>query len=65
MKPSLIGVVVGIALGFAGAFGGWGAFLIVGLLTAVGYLVGRVVQGDLDLTPYLSGRTSARERSRR
>ncbi|HEY9475156.1 MAG TPA: hypothetical protein VIS06_15085 [Mycobacteriales bacterium] len=65
MNPSLIGLLVGLALGFAGAFGGWGAFLIVALLAAVGYLVGRVVQGDLDLTPYLSGRASERARSRR
>lgn len=56
MSPSLIGLVVGIALGFAGAFGGWGAFVIVALLTGVGYLVGRMVQGDLDLSPYLTGR---------
>lgn len=61
MRPSLTGLLVGISLGFAAAFGGWGALVIVALLSAVGYLVGRAVQGDLDLSPYLSGR----ERSRR
>lgn len=56
MGPSLIGLLVGIALGFAAAFGGFGAFAIVAILTIIGFVVGKVVEGDLDLTPYLSGR---------
>lgn len=60
MSPSLTGLLVGIALGFAGAFGGWGAFVIVALLAGVGYLAGRMVQGDVDLSPYLTGRGRTR-----
>ena len=56
MSPSVIGLVVGIALGFAAAFGGFSAFAIVAILAVVGYVVGKVVEGDIDLSPYLSGR---------
>jgi len=40
----------GIALGFAGAFGGWSAFVIVLVLGLVGYVAGRALTGELDLT---------------
>ena len=60
MHPSLVGLVVGIALGFAGAFGGLDAFLIVALLGLVGFIAGRVAEGQLDLTPYLGGRDRSR-----
>ena len=56
MHPSLVGLLVGIALGFAGAFGGFNAFLIVAILGLVGFVAGRVVEGQIDLTPYLGGR---------
>ena len=60
MRPSFIGLLVGIALGFAGAFGGFNAFLIVGILGLVGFVAGRVVEGQIDLTPYLGGRDRSR-----
>lgn len=56
MSPSLTGLIVGIALGFAGAFGGFLALVIVAVLAGAGYLIGRAIQGELDLTPYVSGR---------
>jgi hypothetical protein len=56
MLPSFIGLLVGIALGFAGAFGGFNAFLIVAILGLVGFIAGKVVEGQIDLTPYLGGR---------
>jgi hypothetical protein len=55
MHPSLVGLLVGIALGFAGAVGGFDAFLIVALLGLVGFIAGKVVAGQIDLTPYLGG----------
>lgn len=60
MRASLIGLLVGIALGFAGAFGGFGVFVIVAVLGAVGFIVGKVIDGELDVTPYLSGRGRSR-----
>jgi hypothetical protein len=56
MRPSVIGLLVGLALGFAAAFGGFGAFLAVAVIGLIGFLVGMVVEGQLDLTPYLGGR---------
>jgi hypothetical protein len=60
MTASVIGLAVGIALGFAGAFGGFGAFAIVAVLGLVGLVVGRVIDGELDLTPFLSGSRNRR-----
>jgi len=60
MHPSFIGLLVGIALGFAGAFGGFNAFLIVAIVGLVGFVAGRVVEGQIDLTPYLGGRDRSR-----
>ncbi|SDH25625.1 hypothetical protein SAMN05421505_11337 [Sinosporangium album] len=48
---SVTGMVVGIVLGVAAAFGGLGAFLLVLVLGAVGFLVGRIVEtGGVDLS---------------
>jgi hypothetical protein len=48
-------MLVGMALGFAGVIGGFGAFLIVAFLAVVGFVVGKVVEGQIDLSPYLGG----------
>ena len=49
MNATQTGLLAGLALGLAGAFGGLGAFLIVLVLGAVGLLVGRALDGQLDL----------------
>ncbi|WP_393084967.1 hypothetical protein [Streptomyces sp. LN704] len=49
MSLAVIGMIAGMALGFAGYFGGFGAFLLVAALGAVGFVVGRFIEGDLDL----------------
>lgn len=54
MNATLMGLITGLALGFAAAFGGFGALLIVLLLGAIGLVVGRVLDGRLDLSS-LSG----------
>ncbi|GAA0579075.1 hypothetical protein [Actinomadura livida] len=55
----LVGMAFGVALGFAGAFGGFGPFFIVLFLGALGFLVGRAIEGDLDLGRLLgTGRRS-------
>ncbi|MET9920380.1 hypothetical protein ACFV1C_13445 [Streptomyces sp. NPDC059605] len=48
MSMAVVGMVAGMALGFAGYFGGFGAFLLVAALGAVGFVVGRFVEGDLE-----------------
>ncbi|MFG2311606.1 hypothetical protein ACGFS9_23520 [Streptomyces sp. NPDC048566] len=49
MSLAVVGMIAGMALAFAGYFGGFGAFLLVAALGAVGYLVGRFLEGDLDV----------------
>ncbi|MHA6803671.1 hypothetical protein [Salinifilum ghardaiensis] len=61
MNYTALGLLTGLALGFAGAFGGFGAFLIVALLGAVGLAVGRWLDGHHDLARLAE---TARERER-
>jgi hypothetical protein len=55
MQPTTVGLFVGLLLGLALAFDGFGAMLIVAFCGAVGFLVMKIVQGEVDLTPYLGG----------
>jgi uncharacterized membrane protein len=50
MTATALGLLSGLALGFAAAFGGFGAFLIVLAFGALGVIAGRVAEGKLDLT---------------
>lgn len=59
MTNTHLGLLTGLVLGVVAAFGGFGAFLVVLLLTAVGLVVGRVLDGKLDLQAVL-GRSSSR-----
>jgi len=49
------GLLTGLVLGLAAAFGGFGAFLLVLVLGGLGLLVGRFLDGKLDISA-LSGR---------
>ncbi len=53
MNATQTGLLTGLALGFAGAFGGVGAFLVVLVMAVLGLLVGRVLDGQLDLAALL------------
>lgn len=55
MPRSTLGLLVGLALGFALVFSNFGGMLIVALLGALGFAVSKVIDGELDLVPYLSG----------
>ncbi|MFE0047758.1 hypothetical protein [Streptomyces albireticuli] len=48
MSMAVVGMIAGMALAFAGYFGGFGAFLLVAALGAIGFVVGRFLDGDLD-----------------
>jgi len=56
MPRTTLGVIIGLALGFAVVFGSFGDMLIVALFAALGYAAAKVLEGDLDLTQYLGGR---------
>ena len=60
MTRTALGTVIGLALGLALAFGSFGQMFIVALFAAVGFIVAKVLEGDLDLSPYLSRRRSGR-----
>jgi hypothetical protein len=61
MHPAIVGLFVGLLLGITLVIDGFGSMLIVALLGAVGWLVGKVLEGEIDLTEYLSG-SRARQR---
>ncbi|MER6715897.1 MULTISPECIES: hypothetical protein [unclassified Streptomyces] len=48
MNMAVVGMIAGMALAFAGYFGGFGAFLLVAALGAVGFVVGRFLEGDME-----------------
>jgi hypothetical protein len=56
MPRTTLGILIGLALGFAIAFGSFGDMCIVALFAALGFGVAKIVNGDVDLIPYLSGR---------
>jgi uncharacterized membrane protein YjjP (DUF1212 family) len=56
MNMAVVGMVAGMALAFAGYFGGFGAFLLVAALGAVGFVVGRFADGEIGPTEFLRGR---------
>ena len=60
MTRTTLGVVIGLALGLALAFGSFGQMLIVALFAVIGFVVAKVLDGDLDLSPYLSRRREGR-----
>ncbi|MEU2262358.1 hypothetical protein ABZ557_19260 [Streptomyces sp. NPDC019645] len=56
MSMAVAGLLAGMALGFAGYFGGFAAFLLVAALGAVGFVIGRVLDGDLEPGDFFRGR---------
>lgn len=56
MSMAVVGLVAGMALGFAGYFGGFGAFVLVAALGAVGFVVGRFLEGDFDARDFFRSR---------
>lgn len=49
MGIAAIGLITGMAPGFAGHFAGFGAFLLVEALGAIGFVAGRFADGDGEL----------------
>jgi hypothetical protein len=54
MSGTALGLLSGLALGLAAAFGGFTAFSLVLVFAAIGLMIGRVADGKLDLTQLLS-----------
>lgn len=49
MTKSHLGMLVGAVLALTGIAFGFGALVLLALAIAIGWLVGRVLDGDLDL----------------
>jgi hypothetical protein len=49
MSTSQFAVIVGIALGAVAVFAGFGSFVIVLLFAVVALVIGRLLEGKLDL----------------
>lgn len=49
MSTTALGLLTGLALGLAAAFGGFTAFLLVFVFGVLGLVAGRVAEGKLDL----------------
>ncbi len=60
MNGIVFGSLVGMALGFALAFGGFGDMLIVAVFTAIGFGVAKILVGDADIMGYLNWRRDRR-----
>ncbi len=60
MQTPVIGLFVGLALGAILAFGDFNDFVLVAAAAVIGFLVGKVLDGQIDLTEYLG---AARRRS--
>ena len=60
MNFTMMGLLYGLFLGLAVAFGGWSEFLTVLVLGAAGLFVGRVLDGQIDLAAYLGDRQRRR-----
>ncbi|MGW2519594.1 hypothetical protein ACWC09_21770 [Streptomyces sp. NPDC001617] len=60
MSKAVVGMIAGMALGFAGYFGGFGAFLLVAALGAVGFVAGRFLEGDLEIGDFFRTREDRR-----
>ncbi|AQA11168.1 MULTISPECIES: hypothetical protein [Streptomyces] len=61
MSMAVVGMIAGMALAFAGYFGGFGAFLLVAALGAVGFIVGRFLDGDLEPGDFFRSRDRDRD----
>lgn len=62
MTMAGIGLIAGMALGFAGYFGGFGAFVLVAALGAIGFVAGRFLDGDLEAGEFFRKRDDDRRR---
>jgi hypothetical protein len=54
MNRTALATITGLVLGLALVFGNFGDMLIVGLFGLIGYVIAKVLDGDLDVQGWLS-----------
>jgi hypothetical protein len=60
MTRTAFGTVIGLTLGLVVVFGNFGLMLVVALFGIIGFVVARVLEGELDLGAYLPRRRESR-----
>ena len=55
MHPTVIGLFCGLLLGLAWTTGGFEGVVVTAALSIIGFVVGKVVVGDVDLNEYFGG----------
>jgi len=55
MHPTMIGLFCGLFLGVAWAAGGFEGLVVTAALGIIGFVVGKVIVGDVDLNQYFGG----------
>lgn len=55
MPPTTVGLFTGLLLGLAWVVGGFDAFVGTAVLGGIGFVIGKVAAGQLDLSQYLGG----------
>ncbi|MGW7486283.1 hypothetical protein [Streptomyces sp. NPDC054786] len=56
MNTTVVGLLTGLTLGFAGYFGGFGAFLVVAAMGLVGLIIGHLARSDVHVSDYVHTR---------
>lgn len=64
MSTTIIGLFAGLLVGLGIAINGFYGFLVLLVFGAIGLVVGKVLDGDIDVSALLSGRDGSRSGSR-
>ncbi len=49
IRPSTVGLILGLVLGYLWLTRGFGFALLLGVLALVGWLIGKVISGEINL----------------
>ena len=55
MHPTVIGLFCGVLLGLAWTTGGFEGLVVTAALGIIGFVIGTVIAGDVDLNQYFGG----------
>ncbi len=62
MSTTVIGLFTGLLIGLAIAIDGFSGFLLLVVFGTVGFVIGKVLDGDLDMSSMLNSASSRRSR---
>lgn len=62
MHPTVIGLFCGLLLGLAWTTGGFEGLVVTAALGIIGFVLGKVIAGDVDLNQYFGGSSNRSSR---